>query len=197
LSPIANDKLLDIPSKEACMRRMIAFVAVLLLLLSPYASAAQSSPELLVSAPAEGATITGTDVAITFQVSGVKLVPSGVPLTEAGKRPDANRPGEGHLHFMLDLLPIVVWEHAEPYTFNNITPGEHQLMVELVNNDHSPLSPPVVKQIRFRSAVMMPETSAQSGRSIAVWIVLIVVLLGAGLLLRFRFRPLARSSIRR
>lgn len=178
------------------MRRMIAFVAVLLLL-SPYAGAAQSSPELVVSAPAEGATITGTDVAITFQVAGVNLVPSGVPLTEAGKRPDANRPGEGHLHFMLDLLPIVVWEHAEPYTFNNITPGEHQLMVELVNNDHSPLSPPVVKQIRFRSAMMMPETSAQSGRSLVLWIALIVVLLGAGLLLRFRFRPSARDSIRR
>ncbi|HEY0607487.1 MAG TPA: hypothetical protein VGD58_31505 [Herpetosiphonaceae bacterium] len=179
------------------MRRMIVFVAVLLLLISPYASAAQSSPELVVSTPAEGATIAGTDVAVAFQVTGVNLVPSGVPLTEAGKRPDANRPGEGHLHFMLDLLPIVVWEHTEPYTFNNITPGEHQLMVELVNNDHSPLSPPVVRQIRFRTAVMMPETSVQSGRATALWIALIAMLFGAGLLLRFRFRPLASVSSRR
>ncbi|HEY0734575.1 MAG TPA: hypothetical protein VGD69_06690 [Herpetosiphonaceae bacterium] len=179
------------------MRRMIGFVAVLLLIISPYASAAQSSPELVVSAPTEGATITGTDVAVTFQIAGLNLVPSGVPLTEAGKRPDANRPGEGHLHFMLDLLPIVVWEHAEPYTFNNITPGEHQLMVELVNNDHSPLSPPVVKQIRFRTAVMMPETSAQSERATALWLALIGVLFGAGLLLRFRFRPLGAFSSRR
>lgn len=176
------------------MRRMIAFMAVLLLLLSPYASAAQTSPELVVSAPAEGAAITGTGVAITFQVSGLNLVPSGVPLAEAGKRPDANRPGEGHLHFMLDLLPIVVWERAEPYTFNNIAPGEHQLMVELVNNDHSPLSPPVVKQIRFRTAVMMPETGAQGGRVTTIWIALMLVLLGAGCLLRFHFRPLARGS---
>ena len=173
------------------MRRMIALLAVLLLVLSPYASAAQSSPELVVSAPAEGVTVTGTDVAITFQVSGVQLVPSGVPLTEAGKRPDANRAGEGHLHFMLDLLPIVVWERGEPYTFSNITPGDHQLMVELVNNDHSPLSPPVVKQIRFRTAMMMPETGAQSERSTALWAMLILVLLSAGVLLRFRFRPLA------
>jgi hypothetical protein len=173
------------------MHRMIVWLAVLLLLLSPYASAAQSSPELVVSAPAEGTTLTGTDVAITFQVSGVQLVPSGVPLTEAGKRPEANRPGEGHLHFMLDLLPIVVWEHGEPYTFNNITPGDHQLMVELVNNDHSPLSPPVVKQISFRTAMMMPATGVQSERSTARWAMLILVLLSAGMLLRFRFRPLA------
>lgn len=179
------------------MRRMIAFVAVLLLLLSPYASAAQSSPELVVSAPADGATITGTDVAVSFQVSGINLVPSGVPLAEAGKRPEANRPGEGHLHFMLDLLPIVVWEHPEPYTFNNITPGEHQLMVELVNNDHSPLSPPVVKQIRFRTAVMMPATSAQSARSTEFWVVLIAMMLGSGLLLRFRARSLARGLFKR
>lgn len=173
------------------MRRMIALVAVLLLLLSPYATAAQTSPQLVVSAPAEGATITGTDVAITVQVSGLQLVPSGVPLTEAGKRPDANRPGEGHLHFMLDLLPLVVWEHGEPYTFSNITPGDHQLMVELVNNDHSPLSPPVVKQISFRTAMMMPETGAQSGQPTAFWAVLILVLLGAGVILRIHFRPLA------
>lgn len=173
------------------MRRMIALVALLLLLLSPYATAAQTGPELVVSAPAEGATITGTDVAITFQVSGIQLVPSDVPLTEAGKRPEANRPGEGHLHFMLDLLPIVVWEHGEPYTFNNITPGDHQLMVELVNNDHSPLSPPVVKQISFRTAMMMPETGAQSGQSTTLWAVLILALLSAGVLLHVRFRPLA------
>ena len=172
------------------MRRMIGLLAVLLLLM-PYASAAQSSPELVVSAPAEGATITGTDVAVTFQVSGVRLVPSGVPLTEAGKRPDANRPGEGHLHFMLDLLPIVVWERGEPYTFSNITPGDHQLMVELVNNDHSPLSPPVVRQIRFRTAMMMPETGTPTEQPIALWAVLILVLLVGGVILRIRFRPLA------
>lgn len=179
------------------MRRMIGLLAVLLLLLIPYASAAQSSPELVVSAPAEGATITGTDVAVTFQVSGVRLVPSGVPLAEAGKRPDANRPGEGHLHFMLDLLPIVVWERGEPYSFSNITPGDHQLMVELVNNDHSPLSPPVVKQISFRTAMMMPETGTPSGRPTSLWIGLILVLLAADVILRIHSQPLAVRWSRR
>jgi len=71
---------------------------------------------------------------------------------QAGKHPEVNRPGEGHLHFMLDLEPLVVWERPEPYTFTDVPPGEHQLMVEVVENDHSSLAPPVIRAIHFRTA---------------------------------------------
>jgi hypothetical protein len=66
------------------------------------------------------------------------------------------------LHFVLDLQPLVVWESGDPYTFANVPAGEHQLMVELVNNDHSPLSPPVMQHIQFRSGMPkgLPVTGA-------------------------------------
>jgi hypothetical protein len=94
--------------------------------------------------------VAGPDVTVAFEVTDFRLVPSGVPLAEMGRHPEANRPGEGHLHFMLDLQPLVVHERAEPYTFRDVAAGEHRLVVELVNNDHSSLDPPLVRQVRFR-----------------------------------------------
>jgi hypothetical protein len=132
------------------MRWLVAMSTLCLLILSPGALTAQERPNLSVSAPQDGATLTTDSVTVTFQTSGIQLVPSPVPLSEAGKRPEANQPGEGHLHFMLDLSPVVVWEQGDPYTFTGIPAGDHQLVVELVNNDHSSLSPPVVQTVRFQ-----------------------------------------------
>lgn len=176
---------------------MIALVVVIGLA----TPAAAQTPTLTVNAPTDGAVIQGSEVTIEFGVSGFSLVPSTVPLSEAGKRPEANRPGEGHLHFLLDLQPVIVWERAEPYTLTDVAPGEHQLTVELVNNDHSPLAPPIVRQIRFRTASgqMIPPTGSESLVSSPryAWLVTLGVLsisLGAGLILRRRRVGRGRSG---
>lgn len=64
---------------------------------------------------------------------------------------------------MLDLQPLVFVYKTDPYTFTNLPPGDHQLMVELVNNDHSSLTPPVVAMVRFRVNTVIPVTGAVSG----------------------------------
>ncbi|HEX6288471.1 MAG TPA: hypothetical protein VFZ66_04730 [Herpetosiphonaceae bacterium] len=177
------------------MRQLMNLMVLLLLMVSPLVVAAQSGPQLKVTAPASEAAINGTNVMVEFQATGITLVPSTVPLNEAGKRPDANRAGEGHLHLMLDLQPLIVWERAEPYRFENVPPGEHQLMVELVNNDHSPLSPPVVQQIRFRTAMMMPATGTGRWQINAAYVLLAVfalLALSAGLIVRRRSMPRTR-----
>ena len=65
-----------------------------------------------------------------------------------------NAPGEGHLHYYLDA-PIPTNESAPAtpetggyvistntsYTWENVTPGEHNLSVQVVHNDHTPLIP--------------------------------------------------------
>jgi hypothetical protein len=133
-------------------------VGVLLLLvlgmLSPVVAA---EPDLSVQSPAQGAVVEGADIKVMFTASSVSIVPSSVPVAEAGKHPEANKPHEGHIHMVLDLQPLVIWEKTEPYTFRNVPPGEHQLMVELVNNDHSSLTPPVVRQISFRSTLTVTQ----------------------------------------
>src|SRR5919202_182269 len=136
----------------------LTLALALLLALGVAAPAGAQSPTLTVTAPADGATIQGASVTISFQTSGVNLVKTTVPLSEAGKHPEVNRPGEGHLHFALDLQPLVVWEKSDPYTFSNVPPGDHQLMVELVNNDHSSLSPRVMQQVNFKTSMPLPAT---------------------------------------
>ena len=133
------------------MRLRLILVVALLLLWSPGSRLKAQGAELSVTSPMPGEVVTGTSVTVHFDAVGVTIVPSSVLVEEAGKHPEANRPGEGHLHLMLDLQPLVIWSSAEPYTFSDVPAGEHQLMVEVVNNDHSSLAPPAVVQLRFRS----------------------------------------------
>jgi LPXTG-motif cell wall-anchored protein len=139
--------------RRETMRQIGLLIVMLMLLLSIAQPAAAQGPTLSVVTPKSGESIDGSTVSVSFTTSNIKLVPTSIPVAEAGKRPEANHPGEGHLHFVLDLQPLVVWESGDPYTFSGVPAGEHQLMVELVNNDHSPLSPPVMQQIQFRSGM--------------------------------------------
>ena len=128
----------------------VLMLAVLLATLQGATPALAQVPQLTVGEPTDGQTLSTPNVQVSFQVAGLTIVPSNVPLSEAGQHPEVNRPGEGHVHFMLDLNPVIVWYSADPYTLTDVPPGQHRLMVELVNNDHSSLSPPVVREIQFR-----------------------------------------------
>jgi hypothetical protein len=163
----------------------------MLLICWPEAAGA-AGPELTVVAPQDGAVIEGADIPVTFTTSGITIVPTSVPVAEAGKHPELNRAGEGHLHFVIDLQPLVVWDRNAPYTLMNVPPGAHQLMVELVQNDHSSFSPPVMRQIQFRSTVApaaMPRTGVEPHADAPLRLLaLAVVLLILGLLLLGRPR---------
>jgi hypothetical protein len=149
------------------MRRLTIAILAVLLLAGPSAPSAAAAPYLSVSAPVDGATISDSSFTVTFHVADFKIVPSTVPLTEAGKHPEVNRPGEGHLHFILDLQPLVTWYQDTPYTVTNVAPGEHQLMVEVVENDHSSLNPRVMQMIRITQTPLMPATGGGGGQHAA------------------------------
>jgi hypothetical protein len=147
------------------MRWLLAPTTVLLLLVSPGVLAAMQvqTPGLTVSTPTDGAQLTGTTVRVEFQATNFTIVPTTVPVADAGKRPEVNRPGEGHVHFQLDLTPLVVHQSGEAYTFTNVPAGEHLLMVELVHNDHASLSPRVMREVRFQVAPGMPRSGMGGG----------------------------------
>jgi hypothetical protein len=163
------------------MRQVCVLIVIVMLMLSVPDPAAAQSPTLSVTAPKDGATIDSDTVNITFTTSNIKLVPTTIPVAEAGKHPEVNRPGEGHLHFVLDLQPLVVWEKADPYTFTNLPAGQHQLMVEVVQNDHSSFSPPVIQHIQFRSG--MPKGLPVTGADPTFDDTVIRALLALGILL--------------
>ncbi len=101
--------------------------------------------------PMEGASIPTGNVTVSVNVTNFTLVePTGQP----------NAPGEGHLHYYLDApIPTNESEPAIPptggyvvsanltHTWENVTPGEHNLSVQLVKNDHTPLSPLVFETV--------------------------------------------------
>ena len=138
------------------MRWLLPFFTGLLVVWLALSPAATAAPQLQITSPTVGESVSGSAVRVSFQVSGVRLRPPPVKVSEAGEHPEQNSPEAGHLHMMLDLSPVVMWASQEPYTFEDVPPGEHQLMVEVVNNDHSPFSPPVVREVRF-TVVAPPE----------------------------------------
>ena len=172
------------------MHRGLLVVGLIFLALCWWTPASAAGPGLEITSPANQSTIRGMKVTLAFNVKDFTIVPSTVPLADYGKRPDLNRPGEGHLHLMLDLQPLVIWDRAEPYTFTNVPPGQHELKVELANNDHSSLAPPVVQTIQFQTIApqMLPQTGQGSdSRAIMALSALIsLALLTCGFMLRKR-----------
>ena len=148
-----------------------------------------AEPQLTILGPTDQERVSTPDVQVTFLVTGLTVVPSSVPLAEEGQHPEANRPGEGHLHFMLDVQPPVVWHTTDPYTLSNVPPGRHRLMVELVNNDHSSLSPPVVQEVAFERLPRALPNTGQAASPDTLWLLGMGGLLaGVGAYLRRRGR---------
>jgi hypothetical protein len=171
------------------MRHLLILGVLLGLVIGSLSPVAAAGPTLTVTAPKDGASITGGTVTVEFTATDFKIVPSTVPVSEFGKRPDANRPGEGHVHLTLDAQPLVVWYSADPYTFKAVAAGDHQLMVELVNNDHSSLTPQVMQTIRFRVGpntlpVTAGEPTAFPKGGLALFTLVSLLVLATGIALR-------------
>lgn len=107
-------------------------------------------PTITITAPTGTIPAPG-NVTVTVQVTNFKVVE---------KQGQANVPGEGHIHYYLDVdapttqgAPAIpaggTWSQAAStsLTFPNVSAGSHTISVQLVNNNHTPLNPPVVQKI--------------------------------------------------
>lgn len=114
-------------------------------IVSPTATA---SPEVSPSATAASG---GASIMVSIQSANFNIV---------SKEGQAAATGEGHVHFFLDAIPptfpniasvtgpgTYVHIEATTYTWFGVMPGVHILSAELVNNDHTPLNPPVVASV--------------------------------------------------
>ncbi|MCK8519591.1 fasciclin domain-containing protein [Methanoculleus sp. 7T] len=113
-----------------------------------------------IASPEEGASVAAGNVTVSVNVTNFTLVePTGQP----------NAPGEGHLHYYLDaVVPTNASAPAIPetggyvvstntsYTWENVTPGAHNLSVQLVNNDHTPLIPLVFDMVNVTVGGVTP-----------------------------------------
>jgi len=109
-------------------------------------------PSVTITSPDDADSLAAGDVTIEVDVDDFDVVDKlGEPAVN----------GEGHVHFYMDVdevpatagQPAVTDEgtyHATAttsHTWEDVPPGTHTFAVQLVNNDHTPLDPPVVEEI--------------------------------------------------
>ena len=119
---------------------------------SPTSSPTGAPPTVQITAPAAGTTVPAGAVTVTATVANFNVV---------NKLGEAAVPGEGHVHFYVDVAQpptdpnqaAVTAEgtyHASAtltYSWPDVKAGTHSFAVQLVNNDHKPLNPPVLATV--------------------------------------------------
>lgn len=115
--------------------------------------AATGEPVVTISEPESDATLEAGAVDIAVEVEGFEIV------NKLGQDPVE---GEGHIHFYRDVDEIptepgkpAVTDDASTYhasatmshTWDDVDAGEHTFAVQLVNNNHTPLEPPVTAEV--------------------------------------------------
>lgn len=111
----------------------------------------EPAPAIRIDVPQPGSTLPAGDITVTVSVSGFRLV---------DKLGQSSRSGEGHIHYYIDVA--VPTEPGRPavtapgtyaasasnrHTWTGVQPGEHTFSAQLVNNDHTPLSPPATASV--------------------------------------------------
>ncbi len=148
------------------------WIATLLLIaaLAVFILPACAVPMIKILEPADGSEIPGGNVTVVVEVSDFELV------NKLGQESVA---GEGHIHYYMDAavptapgMPAItaqgtyVPSENTSYTWQNVSAGMHNFSVQLVNNDHTPLEPPVLSQNTVE--VMNNMSSAAASENVTV-----------------------------
>jgi hypothetical protein len=114
-------------------------------------AATLDGPSLRIVAPIDESTLPAGSLLVQVWVQEFEVV------ERLGEEASA---GEGHVHFYLNVE--VPTEPGEPattaegtyhasadtvHTWEDVEPGTHTVSAQLVNNDHTPLDPPVVASV--------------------------------------------------
>jgi len=159
---------------------------------------AQAGPQITITEPKDGAAIQGTSVTIKWSAEGVTIKPAK----------DATAKEEGHFHVLLDKNtvaagtpfaqgdPAIVHTTNTEQTFDNLTAGQHTVMIVLGYSDHTPWQPPVEAKVSFTVAAgqappQLPKTGgAEQNNVLLAGIAGLCLLIGSALWLR-------RTAVRR
>lgn len=117
--------------------------------------ASAASPTVNITTPASNQVIVGNQVEVLLDLTNFKTA-------DYQKNPN-NKLGQGHIHLWLDQTQptpaSAVKTSSLMYTFTNVKPGSHTLLVELVNNNHSSLSPQATASVNFVTQAPTPTTT--------------------------------------
>jgi hypothetical protein len=130
-----------------------AIVALVFVAACPVLAGCLSQPDtptIEITSPLDGWSMRTGDITVRVNVNHFRTV---------DRQGEANAPGEGHIHLYMDVDPMpdtpgkaaipadanATWADiaVSSHTFYGVPPGPHTFAVQLVNNDHTPIEPPV------------------------------------------------------
>jgi hypothetical protein len=138
-----SGKMRKLHIEHTCIA-MLLFIAALAILILP----ACAAPTIKILEPTDGSVVPAGNVTVTVEVNDFDLV---------NKLGQTNMEGEGHIYYYMDAAvptapgkpaisapgTYVLTENTN-YTWQNVSAGMHNFSVQLVNNDNTPLKPPVL-----------------------------------------------------
>src|SRR5690348_4773745 len=160
------------PFSTAVVASLVLLVALFVVALPAPRVEAASPPTLIILKPANNTVVgNGTPLLISFIVFNFNF-------TEPGTNGQTNAPNQGHLHVLVDGAYTELIVQVQTITLS-LPDGAHLIRLQLVNNDHSPLSPDVsawlAVQITHGPAVgapsivlLSPKTGATVGPDVDV-----------------------------
>lgn len=133
---------------------------------------ATPSPTLTVITPQESQIIYGDKTPILISTENFEIVDY--------QTNQLNQAGRGHVHLWLDdpnpTRESAVKLTSDDFTYQDVAYGDHELVAELVDNDHTPLTPPVTTTINFQSEQLAsPTTTTTSGFDKNTALVILIV----------------------
>src|SRR3990170_510860 len=153
------------------------FLLLALTFIPSLSAQAKGIPTLDVLTPSEGQTIYGDKVPVLLDAQNFEIVDFANNTKAVA--------GQGHVHLWLDDEQMTAQSAAkaieDTFTFSDAPAGDHKLRVELVNNDHTSLKPPVVVEVTsFKTApvasAVPPEAESGFDKKTALVIFVVVAL---------------------
>lgn len=111
----------------------------------------EKKPKLTFVQPQQDESLSGPDVTAEVEIKNFKIV------NRLGQDP---KKGEGHIHWIVDNGEAIP-STSDTFVATRLTSGEHTIVAELHQNNHSPLDPPVTADVVF--AIAEAETSTGGG----------------------------------
>ena len=138
--------------------------------------ASAAFPAVKIISPVASQAITANQVTVNLSVQSFQLV-------DWQTHPQV-KVGQGHIHLWLDQTTptpaSAIKTTSKMYTFDHVKPGSHLLRVELVNNDHSFLSPKATATVSFTTQA--PAYAARQSSVLMISIVAFLLVVAALLL---------------
>ena len=144
----------QMPLSAAAVASLVLFVAAFVVALPAPRVDAASPPMLIILSPANNSAVgNGSPLLISFIVFNFNF-------TQPGTNGQTNAPNEGHVHVLIDGAYSQLVANVETVRVTGLSGGSHTIALQLVNNDHTPISPVVSASITVTASSSTGTVSA-------------------------------------